>query len=210
MTSLPHPVSTPAVTPPRRGRRLAWALAGLLWLGVVGSGLWFFERENFTPGAAGEPSADWPAASRLARRPDRPSLVVALHPECSCSAATVHELGRIIEKAGQDLDVIVVMVQYENLPVRVEDSALWRQAAAIPGVRLVVDPRGEESRRFDARTSGETRLYDARGRLLFHGGITASRGHEGDNPGERAVLAFLSAGRPPDATPSAPVFGCAL
>ena len=37
--------------------------------------------------------------------------------------------------------------------------------------------------RFGAETSGQTLLYDRDGRLLFSGGTTGSRGHDGDNAG---------------------------
>jgi hypothetical protein len=50
-------------------------------------------------------------------------------------------------------------------------------------------------------------LYNAAGALLFSGGITAARGHEGDNAGREMVLAHLAAN---DAGRRAPVFGCPL
>ena len=51
-----------------------------------------------------------------------------------------------------------------------------------------------------------TVLYDAAGHLLFHGGITPSRGHSGDNAGSQAIAALLThhlADRQ-----HTPVFGC--
>jgi hypothetical protein len=51
-------------------------------------------------------------------------------------------------------------------------------------------------------------LYDTAGRLLFSGGITAARGHSGDNAGREAIVALL-AGAPTDRTQT-PVFGCKL
>jgi hypothetical protein len=50
-------------------------------------------------------------------------------------------------------------------------------------------------------------LFDAGGKLAFEGGITAARGHEGDNTGREAIAAHIS-GRP--APNSQPTFGCAL
>jgi hypothetical protein len=55
--------------------------------------------------------------------------------------------------------------------------------------------------------SGQVLAYDGQGRLAFNGGITASRGHEGDSAGRSAVEAML-AGRRHAAT--AFVFGCLL
>jgi len=33
-------------------------------------------------------------------------------------------------------------------------------------------------------------LYDKLGQLVFNGGITSSRGHEGDNEGQDAIIVF--------------------
>jgi hypothetical protein len=70
------------------------------------------------------------------------------------------------------------------------------------------DADGAESRRFGAAASGHVVAYDAAGRLRFHGGVTASRGHEGDNAGADALVAILRGGKP--AITSAPTFGCAI
>jgi hypothetical protein len=57
-------------------------------------------------------------------------------------------------------------------------------------------------------TSGQTFLYDARGTLLFSGGITGARGHAGDNAGRASIVALLN--RAGAATTSTNVFGCSL
>ncbi len=85
---------------------------------------------------------------------------------------------------------------------------MTRRAACIPGVSVLADPDGVEARRFGALTSGDAFLYDAGGRLVFRGGITPSRGHQGESAGRSAIEAFLKGGRPRTAT--APVFGCPI
>jgi hypothetical protein len=44
--------------------------------------------------------------------------------------------------------------------------------------------------------------------LLFQGGITASRGHEGENAGENAIVAIVNGRAAPQNKTL--VFGCAL
>ena len=61
---------------------------------------------------------------------------------------------------------------------------------------------------FAVATSGGVVLYNARGRLLFKGGITAARGHEGDSFGQERIASLLTTGAADRA--AAPVFGCAL
>jgi hypothetical protein len=85
---------------------------------------------------------------------------------------------------------------------------LWRRAAAIPGVIALRDRDGAKAKSFGAETSGDVIAYGNDGRLLFHGGLTAARGHEGDSFGRQRLLAVLR-GETPDRRDS-PVFGCNL
>jgi hypothetical protein len=72
----------------------------------------------------------------------------------------------------------------------------------------LTDEKGTEAAKFVAETSGHTLVFDREGTLLFSGGITASRGHAGDNAGESAVLAALRGETM--AQLRTPVFGCLL
>jgi hypothetical protein len=89
-----------------------------------------------------------------------------------------------------------------------ERTDLWRTVSAIPDAVALRDDDGVEAARFGAATSGFTVLYAPDGRLLFKGGLTASRGHEGDSFGQRRVVSLLTTGSA-DRSDS-PVFGCAL
>ena len=68
--------------------------------------------------------------------------------------------------------------------------------------------RRREATRFGALTSGHVLLYGADAALLFSGGITASRGHVGENPGRSAIVTLLSGQRPERGR--TPTFGCLL
>jgi hypothetical protein len=81
-------------------------------------------------------------------------------------------------------------------------------ASAIPGVTVMRDAEGAEARAFHGATSGDIMLYGAAGQLLFHGGITASRGQIGPSAGSQALAALLQ-GQPALQTRT-PVFGCSL
>jgi len=188
-----------------------WLIGGAaLWLALIAGGFSALARYSFTPGAAGVPRSAWPSASHLPRHSEGYTLVVLLHPECPCSAATVAELRTILVRSGGRLHADVVFADYDAIPSKADASALWRQASTLPGVTLSADTDGAEIRNFAAITSGETRLYGPQGELLFQGGITAARGHEGDNAGQAAVIDWVS-GRPPaSGLRRAPAFGCAL
>jgi hypothetical protein len=75
-------------------------------------------------------------------------------------------------------------------------------------VSVRIDEAGREAARFGATTSGHVLLYDRGGRLRFSGGITASRGHVGDNAGRAALLGLLIHGE--TERERTPVFGCPL
>jgi hypothetical protein len=91
---------------------------------------------------------------------------------------------------------------------------LWASAAAVPDVEVTPDEDGNEARRFGAETSGHTVLYSGDGSLLFSGGITASRGHSGDNFGRSAIVSSLIGATSEISAFSEPaescVFGCPL
>lgn len=193
----------------RKKKAPGLVLGVALWLlAVAGGGAWLYSR-SFDAAPAGTPQTSWPAASRLRPASAGCTLVVALHPECPCSVATVDELAGIIARNPGRLEARLLFAQYDGLAGRAEDSDLWKKAAALPGVTLVADRGSEEIHRFDARTSGESRLYDTKGRLRFKGGITLGRGHRGDNPGQSAVCA-LARNDSGELAVSTPVFGCAL
>lgn len=193
-----------------------------LWLIAAGCGSWFFAARSFVPSATGNPGSDWPSESKALRNPSGYTLVVALHPECGCSQATLENLETLLAAAKGKLRADVLCVEYPELEENARDSDNWRRANQIKGVSLMLDSGAAEAKRFAARTSGESRLYGPDGRLLFRGGITSGRGHAGDNPGSDAVLNLVNGGNQTGApavgvmaatatTPiTTPVFGCSL
>lgn len=70
-----------------------------------------------------------------------------------------------------------------------------------------LEDNGGEIALFGTTTSGSVLLYDSLGDLKFYGGITASRGHVGDNDNSDTLYAILD-GSTVQTTISTPVFGC--
>jgi hypothetical protein len=130
------------------------------------------------------------------------------HPHCPCTAASVGELAQIMARLQGKVAAYVLFVKPKEAGRAWDDTSLLRSAEAIPGVKVVFDPDGVEARLFGAETSGHTLLFGANGRLLFSGGITASRGHAGDNVGESAIVALVN-NQTPERTQTL-VFGCSL
>jgi hypothetical protein len=188
------------------------AIAVALWLPVVAFGFRLLWTYSSTPGRPAAPPAAWPSGAPIAHAKHRATLLLFAHPKCPCSESTIGELSVIVAHTAGKLESSVYFYVPENAGGDWETSSLWHNASAIPGVRCFVDRDGRMARTFGAFTSGQTLLYDDTGHLLFSGGITAFRGHSGDNFGRDAVIK-LSLGQAPrgDLLPvSAPVFGCSL
>ncbi len=183
-------------------------LAGAIWAIVVTAGMSALWAYASRPGPGGQPPNRWPDGSRIARRPDRATLVMLVHPHCPCSRASVGELASLVARLQDRLSAHVLLLQPAGLPDDWTQTDLWESASAIPGVETVHDPDGTEARRFGAATSGQVILYDAAGRLRFNGGITPARGHSGDNAGRDAILALLTGSG--EHWSETAVFGCAL
>ena len=180
-----------------------------VWAAAVGGGVVWVWNYKTTPGLASGPPAAWPASIQL--QPSGPTLVMALHPLCTCSHASVSELARLLAGIEKRPTVYALFIDFSDggeRSSRVRHMPLWERAAAIPGVTVVADRGGAIAKAFRAETSGDVIAYSGAGRLLFHGGLTAARGHEGDSFGRQRLLAILR-GDAPDSTTS-PVFGCPL
>ena len=188
--------------------RIVWIASVALWLGVVAGGLGMVAAYDNRPGVSAQAVSSWPEASRLTRVADRPTLVMVVHPRCDCSRASVAELAELMARTTVPPRAYVAILKPEGLSEDWDATGIRHAAMQIPGVKVVRDHGGGEARTFGAETSGQTFLYDARGRLLFSGGITAARGHMGESVGRTAILALLNKGVASNAT--SPVFGCSL
>lgn len=151
----------------------------------------------------------WPETAEIAFPTGRPALLVFLHPLCPCSRATLNELNGVVSQLPKTAlpEIHLLFVRSIKNPDW-NGGELWRQGTEIPNAIRHWDVGGRIAVRFGARTSGATLLYSANRRLLFQGGITGSRGHEGDNLGASRLLAALETGR--RAPNLSQVFGCAL
>jgi hypothetical protein len=193
-------------------QRPIWAVGVLVWLGAATVGislLWAWDNEA---GQAAAAQPQWPAAARLARAEDRPTLVLLAHPHCTCTRASLAELGEILGRARTRPKTFVVFLKPRGFADGWEQTDLWARASRLPDTTVVRDDDGAIAEMFGAMTSGQTFVYDARGRLQFSGGITGARAHEGDNAGRAAVLRTLGTPGTPGTlgTLGALVFGCPL
>jgi hypothetical protein len=200
----PMAASPPTLSIAARGLLLAGAA---LWLVGIGYGVNLLRHFETTPGVSGITPGVWPAMSALRPQAGRSTLVMMVHPQCSCTRASLSELNTIMRQAKGQVSAFVLFIRPTGMEKGWEKSPTWSQAERIPGVSVQLDPQGAESTRFGALTSGHTVVYDPSGQLLFSGGITSARGHAGENMGSELILAQLARKTNPQ---THAVFGCAL
>jgi hypothetical protein len=172
------------------------------------------------------------ASKGLAQNDGRSALlVVAIHPLCSCTRATLKELEDSAPGWKQPYHATFLIYKAKSqsgsataVSTRVSDfdwhhTAYIREAQQALNAEVIDDLNGEQAAKLGALTSGEVLLYsapDPQGsrRLLFSGGVTAGRGMEGENGSitalEQAINAqnLNAASTQPGA--HAPVYGCGL
>lgn len=182
-------------------------LVFLGWLGLIAIGYTWLFRYSFVAGEASTAPGSVPHSLASSNSSSRWQVFLALHPRCPCSTATVRELAKILTRATDVSVVTVLMYKPSNEPDSWLEGRLLDECRRM-NCRVRSDPEGSYARVLGAVTSGDVVVYDASGKLRYHGGITGSRGHEGDNLGQQSVIDLLR-GRNASRT-SMPVFGCPI
>lgn len=182
----------------------------IVWASLIGACYYGLIAYSATAGAhkCEADSKIWPASSTLERSKGKFTLVTFIHPYCPCSRASLNELNKIMTRTHSNMDAQIVFLKPSSCKADWEKSDLWKLSTLVPTSTRTSDIDGMLAKAFNATTSGQTFLYDPDGKLVFSGGITSSRGHEGDSPGSIAIE-DLSAARKAR-TSCSQAFGCPL
>ncbi|MGK0186649.1 MAG: hypothetical protein ACI9R3_002432 [Verrucomicrobiales bacterium] len=191
------------------GPKRQWMLGTVvvLWALSAVSGFTYLSLFQHRAGDEGMPKENVPASSAV-------KVLMFLHPRCSCSHASVHELQRILLSTKTGESSPRVHAQIFLFQPDETDSDAWDGSAMIselklfPSVEICNDPRGRIAASHGIATSGHVLIYDKEGNLKFSGGITQRRAHEGENTnGILAVQAILQVS---NEIVRRPVFGCSI
>jgi hypothetical protein len=192
--------------------KISIAIACLLWLVSIGLGLYFLMNYETTPGKPAAPPAKFPKDTKLKLSSDNDTLVMFVHPQCPCTKASLDQLARIPNK--DHLRVKLVYIEPSVKPDGWSEKWQLDDWTKIPNVEVIKDMDGVQANIFNAKTSGQTFLFDSKGRLFFNGGITAARGVAGDNKGFDNLCLALSRNKDAEANDNklkkSLVFGCNL
>lgn len=185
-------------------------VALFVWLLLAVGGLALLSNYEGTAGPSVQALPQWPSTSKLTLPPHY-TLVLAIHPQCPCTRATLDELALLLARCPQ-LSAQLLFLHPQNFDDTWVKSDLWQRAQAMPRVHCISDLNGTEAALFHATTSGTALLYSSDGRLLFEGGITPARGHAGDNAGVDTIVSITHRPQPSDHTSvtRTNVYGCPL
>ena len=192
-----------------RSRTIA-TLATLAWLGALAAGFISLHAYEATPGPLVRPPEGWPANSRLAPSRGRADVLMAVHPRCPCTRASLEMLAELVRESQGTASVRLLFYRPQDSAEGWGSDGLQRATETVPGAVVVDDPGGVEARRFGLATSGAVVAFDASGRRRFAGGLTSGRGVAERSAGSIAlgeVFARTNAG--PDLT-DCPTYGCPL
>ena len=135
-------------------------------------------------------------------------MILFYHPQCPCTLATARCLERLSAKFLERPPIHANAYCPENESEAWIESKLTQTLKTIQGVQVCVDRNGDHCRRIGAIVSGHILVYDVKGKLIFSGGITPNRGHEGDC---RAAMSFLQCvNGVANKRSHWPVFGCPI
>jgi hypothetical protein len=180
----------------------------VLWLSGIGTGIVMVLDYENASGSSNTAPTRWISGTSIPLDPTRDTLIMFAHPRCPCTRASVEELNRLLAQSNGGIAAHVLFFRPPNYPADWSHTELRRTVESIPGVTVQDDVNDALARKFGAETSGYVLLYNPQGQLLFRGGITGSRGHAGDNVGERAIIS-LALGKGTVITQT-PVYGCSL
>ncbi|MBV8518211.1 MAG: RedB protein [Acidobacteria bacterium] len=186
--------------------RIIIVAASLLWAVTIATAFAAIRHFETTPGEAAVAGAAWPSSTVVPRHSGEWTLVMLVHPRCSCSRASMEELEAILEKSPAVQPYVLVYRPHDARPGWERGSVL-DAASRLRRVHVIIDEDGKEAKRFGGYTSGTILLYDRQARLRFAGGITSLRGHSGINKGREDVIRIATSG---NGNGAHPVFGCAI
>ena len=180
----------------------------VLWGMLTATGFAALAVYCLTPGELGAPP-HWDSVSLPFTLPEEKHLLVmAIHPKCPCTRASLGELARLIRFAEDKLTCQLLVYQPTNAAKGWQQTALVRSGKKITDTELFYDIKGKLASQLGMTTSGSVVLYSPNGAPVFYGGITVSRNHHGDNLGSDAILSIIS-GTGAD-TRHTPVYGCSI
>jgi len=186
---------------------------GFFWIVATVAGSMIVIDHSARPGEQGNAPSTWPGHSQLHLSSQQSTVLLFAHPHCPCTRSSLSELAAAAQQLPSPPTIYVVIADIDrHSQTPLEKTLSWQTARNYACFHLVRDMDAIECRRFGANTSGEVRVYSSSGRLVFSGGLTAARNHEGTNRSREAFTAIVASPELHANSPvtNTPVFGCPI
>src|SRR5687768_11828955 len=112
------------------------------WLLAVSAGMAIVFTYSGRAAPPATPVLTWPADVTLAHAPDKPILVMLVHPHCPCTRASISELAQIVTVASGAATFHVLFMQPAGVGDEWLRSDTYARASSLPGVVVTPDPGG--------------------------------------------------------------------
>ncbi len=178
----------------------------LLWLTGLAVGFFGLYTYEFSGTTDTNSPAYWPDDIPLLSSKQGPTLLFFVHPRCPCTAASISELDRVLSRNPSSYQTYVVFPVPSRAPTGWLFGSNHSAAQRLPHAEIIEDDSASITNTFGVVLSGTTLVYGPDGRLIYEGGITASRGHAGTSYGSLALEAIAQGDTSPRT--GIPVFGC--
>ena len=195
------------VEPQQKSNKPVHFLALGAWLCCCAAATAWVTIYSHTPNDAGAAQPKLADGGLIQLDQARPTVVMFVHPRCPCTQASVEGLARLQRKFQDRFALRVVFNVPRGMAPDWHQSTLWDSVGRLPDCERLVDMGGHITNQAGAETSGTVALYEPDGRLVFWGGVTASRGHAGDSPGSDALASYFKDKPFPVQTD---IFGCQM
>jgi len=154
-------------------------------------GIWQLYAFSTTPGDHTVVQS-WILQDKLPLKHQLASLVVLIHPKCSCSTATLKEVERLKIGLKDKLDVKLVFISYGDKSKNWYQGPVWDLAVSMKkNVSIVLDNDGQILKTLGTKTSGTAYLVGPDLKVVFQGGLTPIRGHEGATSGQAFIASWV-------------------
>ncbi len=177
------------------------------WLAALSGGFLCLVNYSTKPAKNIDQLDCWPETTALAFGQGEYTLVMFVHPRCPCTKASLNQLERVIDRVGKDrVDLKIVVFRPAGKTADWSDTHLRKKAEQLTA-NVFDDLDAQEAKKFEVNTSGYLLCFNKEKQRIFGGGITGSRGHEGENRGADSIVCIMN--RKP-AEQRFPVFGCQI
>src|SRR5882762_1395641 len=89
-------------------RTFGLAFLAITWLAAIAAGFTALQSYSAKPGSAGDPRNGASPFIAAHQKPGRPLLVMAIHPECPCTDASLSELGDLLSRSHGACDALLL------------------------------------------------------------------------------------------------------